>query len=157
MQVHFVQPKQLRPVKAWSWDLWGYPEVSGMGTFVVDHLGPVCWSIGPPWISTSHRCLIGLGSGKFGGQVITLHSVFCSSSCSWAVFECIRSHGPARWATAIRECCGHEGVHLVHNCVWIGRSSGIYMNAKTHGCSAEHCIVTRWSMLFTSPVSGFNV
>ena len=36
-------------------------------------------------------------------------------------------------------------------------SSGIYINVRTQGFSAEHCIVTRWSMIFSLPVSHFNV
>lgn len=31
----------------------------------------------------------------------------------------------------------------------------IHMNAKTQGFPAEHCPITRWSILFTSLVSGF--
>ena len=39
LQVLFVQPKQLWPVKAWSQDLLGYPVVSGNRAFVVDPFG----------------------------------------------------------------------------------------------------------------------
>ena len=31
------------------------------------------------------------------------------------------------------------------------------MNARTQGFPGEHCIVTKWTVLITSPVSGFNV
>ena len=33
----------------------------------------------------------------------------------------------------------------------------IHMNASSHGLPAEHRIVMRWSMLFTSPANSFNV
>lgn len=36
-------------------------------------------------------------------------------------------------------------------------SSGIHMTARTQGFVGERCIVTRWSMWFTSPVSGSSV
>ena len=36
-------------------------------------------------------------------------------------------------------------------------SRGIHMNASAQGFPAEHCIVMRWSVSFTSPFSGFYV
>lgn len=36
-------------------------------------------------------------------------------------------------------------------------SNGVQMKTRTRGFSAEHCTVTRWSMLFTFSVSGFNL
>lgn len=52
-------------------------------------LSSVVCEAGPPWISTSHRCLIGLGSGESGGHMDTF-----SSPCSCAVFVVL--HG-ALW------------------------------------------------------------
>ena len=50
------------------------------------------------------------------------------------------------------------GVHSPQQCLdWWCVSSGIQVKSSTQVVPAEHRIMIRWSMLFTSPVSGFNV
>ena len=41
--------------------------------------------------STSHRCLIGLRSGEFGGQVNISNSLVCSSNHSWTILALLHS------------------------------------------------------------------
>ena len=53
----------------------------------------------------------------------------------------------------------HKGGCLVFSNVWVGGTcqSNICINARTQSFPAKHCIVTRWSLLFTSFANGFNV
>ena len=97
--------------------------------------------------SMSNWCPITLGSGKFGGHVDALSSLSTPSSHSWAVFSAVSG------LTAIGEYCYHEGQYLFHSDV----SHSIQMNASTQGFPGGSCNVTRQSVLFTSPVSGFHV
>ena len=53
--------------------------------------------------SMSHRCVIGLGSGVFGGPVNTLGSLLGCSSLPEQFFWY-----RGKWATAIGDCCCHE-------------------------------------------------
>ena len=88
--------------------------------------------------SKSYRSLIRLGSGAFGGPVNTLAFVFLelflSSVC-----------GVSGHVVLLRGHC-HRVVLL-----WWG-GVFIHMDANIQGFPAEHCIVIRWSMLFTSPL-----
>lgn len=59
-------------------------------------------------------------------------------------------------ATAIRECSWHEWMNLACNCVWMGDSSHPD-ERQSQVLTAAHCIITKWSMLITFPVTGFNV
>lgn len=65
-----MSPKQFWPVKGWTWDLWGYPLVSGTH--------PLAF-----WVSKdgtcSRPCSVGLGFVELNGTLGSL-------SCSWVVF-----------------------------------------------------------------------
>lgn len=82
----------------------------------------------------SYESWIMLGSGEFGGQIfVTFVWQFRSSFISVAGLIV-----PIWKAITITECHCLEGLYLVDFPV-------------------ERCTVARWSMLFTSPISGFNV
>ena len=81
---------------AWTW------EPLRVSCCIWHHLGgnplsSVVCEAGPPWISTSHRCLIGLGSGESKGHMDTF-----SSSCFCAVFVVLRG--------ALSHCGCRQGV-----------------------------------------------
>lgn len=59
-------------------------------------------------------------------------------------------------ATAIRECSWHEWMNLACNCVWMGDSCHPD-ERQSQVLTAAHCIITKWSMLISFPVTGFNV
>ena len=53
-----------------------------------------------------------------------------------------------------------RGVYLVNNSVWMDGSCQVALHECQHPNQrfpAEHCMVIKRSMLFTSPVIGFNV
>ena len=93
---------------------------------------------------TSCGSSVGLRSGEFRFQVDTLSSLSRSAGRSWPATE---------------ECLCHEEVHSVCSCVWVTGVSptGVYVKTRTQGFPAECGIVTRWSMLFISPVTGFKL
>lgn len=78
-------------------------------------------------------------------------ATFCFSCISRSVKQWISTLLMHIFPTVSREWCRHVGV-----CGWYW-SKNIHRNVRTKGFLAEHCIVTRWSMLLTSPISGFNV
>ena len=86
--VPLLLPKQLLPVEACTpLDPLRCAVVSGIKVLRADPYNipasqhPKLWS-GPPWIRVckTHRCLIGLISVEFGGQVNTSNSLLCSPS-----------------------------------------------------------------------------
>ena len=90
-----------------------------------------------------------LRSGEFGGQVGTSSSspyswahsrMFFFLWCDWAYCR--------RWG---RWQCLHRMLLSWGNVLW-----SICTSARIQGFPAEHCILMRWSVLFTSPVCGFN-
>lgn len=88
-----------------------------------------------------HRCLIGWRCEEFGTRVDSLSCLFCSFGF-WAVFMVWRVVLCCWGATAIMECNCHEGMYSV---------------CRTQDFSSEHWFVTRWSILFPSPVSNVVV
>lgn len=140
-----MPPKQFRPVKAWTLqDLWRCPVVSDTKTLAEDLLNRASCELGAPWMglvvpahpTSHHRCSIGLKSGEFGGQFVTLNFLSCSSNHSWSTFSVWRKE-----ATAIREYLCHEGVDMVFSNVYVAGmcQSYIHMNARTWGFPAESC------------------
>lgn len=57
----------------------------------------------------------------------------CQCQCQWGVLD-------------LQECLGRWFVSI-----------GIHMKVRVRDFPAEHCTVARWSMLFTSSVSAFNI
>lgn len=49
--------------------------------------------------------------------------------------RCGKAHYPVPGGAAIEDCCCHEGVNSVCNCVWVGGASQVatHMNAMTQG------------------------
>lgn len=74
---------------------------------------------------------------------VTFLKLFWNSFCG--VVHCDDGKSTAVW-----DCCCHEGVYLVCTNIWW------VVRVKLQGFQTEHCIVTRWSVLFSSSVSGFN-
>lgn len=106
-------PEQLGPVEAWtrplkvSSGIW-HDNVSSRSSCKLKggaFMGGTCYS------STSHRCLIGLRSGGFGGQGNDLNSLSCFSNHSWTIFaERRHCHQgmllPRRGVLGLQQCLG---------------------------------------------------
>lgn len=121
----------------------------GLGLKSVD-LTPVGCEVRPPWtgFSTAHpmdaKSYWDLGS--FGIRLTTPWALrHFSSTHSWMIFLvwfCCQQVMPKHWGGALDGCYASKNIH---------------MNARTHAFRAEHCIVERWSLIFSSPAIGFNV
>lgn len=94
-------------------------------------LSPVGCKVGPPWI--------GHGSGEARS----------TSSALYHIFRAI----PGQFFRTGRECLCYVGLYLISDGVWVGRMCQLGIH-RTQSFPAEHCFVTRESLLFTSIFSG---
>ena len=103
--------------------------------------------LGPHWIRPAPACLTVAQSEWDLGNLE-------ARSTPWALY-CVPRAVPEQCLLCVRAHCPAGGPLLCLNGWFV--ASGIHMNASTLGFLAEHCIVMRWSMLFTSPASGHNI
>ena len=82
-----------------------------------------------------------------------------ASSTTWALSFLVPLQCGKAYCPAIGDCRCHEGVYLVCNSFWVGGTCEVASTwmPGPEGFPAEHLIVMRWSVISTSPVSGFNV
>lgn len=122
----------------WTHNVWDLDSFIGTGLLGVScgtrhPLSPICSN--SDCSGKSCESWIMLGSGEFGGQIfVTFLWQFRSSFSSVAGLVV-----PLWEATTIIECRCLERLYLVQ----------VF--------PVKCCTVARWSMLFTSPISGFNV
>lgn len=106
--------------------------------------------VGPPWIGPIVVPMDDQSDWDLEIlQVNLLGSLLGSSNCSWAVFAAWQntmscSRGPLELGYVLGF---YSNIEVGHSC-----QRNIHMNGRTQNFPAKHSIVTRWSMLFTSPV-----
>lgn len=89
--------------------------------------------------STSHRCLVGLRSGEYGGY--TLNSLSCSWKHSWTM-SAVLQEASSYWTWTIRDPVAIKG-HFTRSSSWCGNSHAL---SRLHDdqvtffwCSRFHC------------------
>ena len=140
----------LWPAVVWTQDLWGGPVVSSTGELVAELLRPHIAIHRTPRFAFPPEVLLPClhrsePSPIYNGAFMN-RTFFLGHWSVFVVMQCALSCGGAH--------C-HQGVLLpwgvelgLQQCV----SNCIHMNI----CPAEHCIVTKWSVLFTSPLRPFS-
>lgn len=127
------RPNSPEPVEAWTQDLWGCPEVSGTRALAADPFESCGLQSGA---SMDWTWIWGVGRpGQRLQLFITSLEPFLGS---------LRTG---------RECHCYVGLYLISDGVWVGRMCQLGIH-RTQSFPAEHCFVTRESLLFTSIFSG---
>ena len=114
------------------------------GTPLVEPLGPVYWGLGT-CSTTYHRCSVDWDVGN--SEACLTPWALCSIPLPEQVLWCVRAPLPAGGQQPLGSAVAMTG------CTWSAMAFGLVVCVK----ESEHCIVTRCSLLFTSPVSGINV
>lgn len=125
------RPNSPESVEAWTQDLWGCPEVSGTRALAAD-----------PFESC----------GLQSGASMDWTWIWGTRSTSSALYHIFRAI-PLQFFRTGRECLCYVGLYLISDGVWVGRMCQLGIH-RTQSFPAEHCFVTRESLLFTSIFSG---
>ena len=154
MKVPFVQLKQLWPVKTWTWELWESPVVTGTRAFYSGSSNAGAGRIHGGW-------------GLHGSDLLQHVLQMLDLIGIWGIWRPGRHTGLfIMFLELLMSIVCRVSGHIIYchrvvllwwgGCSWFTTVFGWVVSIKWHSHECQHLRFPSGSMLFTSPVSGFN-